>query len=132
MLSAYRGNSAAASPSTSGKAILVSVNLGADTIADGTTFTPNATNTLQEMANTQAIGTLTIAAPSGAAADGMRIIMRIRSTNVQTFSWAAIYRGSTDLALPTSTSGATLYDYLAFMYNAAAIKWDLLGKNFGF
>jgi hypothetical protein len=56
--------------------------------------------------NTQAAGTLTINAPTGTISNGQKIMLRIKSTNVQTFSWNAIFAGSTDSALPTATSGA--------------------------
>ena len=37
------------------------------------------------------------------------------------------FRGSSDLALPSSTTtGKTLY--MLFMYNSTDTKWDMLGK----
>jgi hypothetical protein len=82
--------------------------------------------------NTQALGTLTVNAPTGTLADGQKIVLRLQSTNVQTFSWNAIFVGSTDLALPTASSGASKYDYIGFIYNSTATKWHLLAKTFGF
>lgn len=102
-------------------------------IADGTSVTINADTTdIATQANTQAVGTLTIAAPTGSPVNGQKLIFRLRSTNVQTFSWNAIFAGSTDLALPTASSGSSKYDYLGFIFNSTAGKWQLLAKNFGF
>lgn len=102
-------------------------------IADGTSLTMNADTTdIATQANTQAAGTLTVNAPSGTPANGQKIILRLRSTNVQTFSWNAIFQGSTDLSLPTVSSGATKYDYFGFMYNSTALKWQLVARVMGF
>jgi len=101
-------------------------------LADATTATINADTTdIATQANTQATGTLTIAAPTGTPTNGQKIIFRLQSTNVQTFSWNAIFTGSTDLALPTTSTGTSKYDYVGFMYNSTAAKWQLLAKNFG-
>jgi len=101
-------------------------------IANSTTVTINADTTdVATQANTQATGTLTIAAPTGTPTNGQKIIFRLQSTNVQTFSWNAIFTGSTDLALPTASTGTNKYDYVGFMYNSTAAKWQLLAKNFG-
>jgi hypothetical protein len=56
----------------------------------------------------------------------------LQTTNTQTLSWNAIYQGSTDLALPTSTTGSSKWDYYGFVYNSTATKWQLLAKNAGF
>jgi hypothetical protein len=101
-------------------------------LTDSTTVTINADTTdIATQANTQATGTLTIAAPTGTPTNGQKIIFRLRSTNVQTFSWNAIFTGSTDLALPTASTGTNKYDYVGFIYNSTAAKWQLLAKNFG-
>lgn len=102
-------------------------------IADGTSITMNADTTdIATQANTQAVGTLTINAPTGTPANGQQLMLRLRSTNVQTFSWNSVFAGSSDVPLPTASSGATLYDYMGFQYNSTASKWQLLAKNFGF
>jgi hypothetical protein len=103
------------------------------TIATGTTLSVNADTTDIVMhANTQTTGTLTVAAPSGTPINGQKLMIRMTSTNVQTFSWDAIFIGSTDLALPTASTGGGKVDYLGFMYNSTATKWQLVAKNFGF
>ena len=82
--------------------------------------------------NTQTAGTLTIAAPTGTLYQGQKLTFRLQSTNIQTFSWNAVFDGSTDLNLPTTSSGSNKYDYMGFIYNLTSGKWDMLSKNFGF
>lgn len=102
-------------------------------IADGTSITINADTTdIATQANTQSAGTLTIAAPTGTPVNGQKLILRLLSSNIQTFSWNAIFAGSTDLTLPTASTGSSKYDYMGFIYNSTAVKWQLLAKNFGF
>jgi hypothetical protein len=103
------------------------------TLADSSTVTMNGDTTdIATQTNTQAAGTLTINAVSGTLYNGQKIMFRLQSANVQTFSWNAIYSGSTDMPLPTSSSGSNKYDYMGFIYNSTATKWQLLAKNFGF
>jgi len=102
-------------------------------VADANSITPNAdTSDIVTQANTQAIGTLTMNAPTGSAVNGQGLVIRMSSTAVQTFAWNAIYQGSSDLPLPLTTSGAGKADYLGFIYNSTATKWQVLAKNFGF
>lgn len=102
-------------------------------IADATSITPNIDTTdIGTQANTQAVGNLTVNAPTGTPANGQGLQLRIKSTNVQTFVFNAIYRASTDLPLPVTSTGATKTDYLCFEYNSADTTWDYVGKNFGF
>lgn len=102
-------------------------------VADATSITPNSDTTdICTQPNTQAVGTLTINAPTGTPVSGQGLQIRIKSTNVQTFSFNAIYRASTDLPFPTASTGASKTDYLCFEYNFTDTKWDYVGKNFGF
>jgi hypothetical protein len=102
-------------------------------IADATSITVNADTTdIATQANTQAVGTLTINAPTGTAINGQKFIVRLTSTNVQTFSFNAVFSGSTDLTLPTVSSGGGLTDYLGFIYNSTSAKWQMIAKVFGF
>ena len=102
-------------------------------IADATSITVNADTTdIATQANTQAVGTLTINAPTGTAVNGQKFILRLTSTNVQTFSFNAVFGGSTDLTLPTISSGGGLTDYLGFIYNSTSAKWQMIAKVFGF
>jgi len=105
-------------------------------ITDGTTLPINTDTTdIAYQINTQAAGTLTISV-SGTPVNGQKLIIRIKSTNAQTFafssSWAA---GSTDLTLPTVSSGlagVAKTDYMGFIYNTTETKWHIIAKNFGF
>jgi len=99
--------------------------------ATSVTFDVDTTD-MATQANTQAFGTLTINAPTGTPSNGQRIIFRLRSTNVQAFSWNAVFQGSTDVGLPSSSSGASKYDYMGFIYNSTAAKWQILSRVFGF
>lgn len=102
-------------------------------VADATSITINADTTdMATQANTQALGTLTINAPTGTLVNGQKLMLRLQSTNVQTFSWNAAFAGSTDLTLPTASSGSSKYDYVGFIYNSTATKWQIIAKNFGF
>ena len=102
-------------------------------ITDGTSISINADAAdFFTQANTQAVGTLTINAPTGTPVNAQRLIIRIRSTNVQTLSWNAIFDDSDELFLPSATSGATKYDYFGFFYNSTASKWQLVSKLMGF
>jgi hypothetical protein len=100
---------------------------------DATSITINANTTdMATMANTQSAGTFTVNAPTGTLLNGQKLLFRMTSTNVQTFSWNAVFRGSTDLPLPTASSGSGKEDYLGFIYDSTSSKWDLIAKNFGF
>lgn len=102
-------------------------------IPDATSITIDADTTdMATQANTQAVGTLTINAPTGTPANGQKIILRLRSSNIQTFSWNAIFQGSVDAGLPTTSTGSSKYDYMGFIYNSTATKWQMVAKNFGF
>lgn len=101
-------------------------------LADGTAITPTGDTADENIhTNTQVAGTLTVNAPSGTPVDGQKLILRIKSTNAQTYAWNAIYRGSTDIALPTASTAAKT-DYLGFIYNSADSKWDLVALVKGF
>ena len=103
------------------------------TITDGTSVTMNGDTTdIAVQTNTQSAGTLTINAITGTLINGQKIIFRLKSSSIQTFSWNAVFSGSTDLALPTSSTGSDKYDYMGFIYNSDAAKWQIIAKNFGF
>lgn len=101
-------------------------------LADGTTITPNCEAARQCIhANTQTAGTLTIANPTGTPVDGQQLILRIKSTNAQTYSFGTSYRGGTT-ALPSGHTGSSKTDYLGFIYNSADSKWDYVALSAGF
>ena len=93
-------------------------------IADATSVTiAGDTTDVATQLNTQAVGTLTINAPTGTPFDGQKILFRIKSTNIQTYSWNAIFSGGSTIALPTASTGGGKYDYIGLMYNSALSKW---------
>jgi hypothetical protein len=103
------------------------------TIADGNSVTINGANTdIATQNNTQVTGVLALNSPSGTSFDGQKLIFRLQSANVQTFNWDTVFVGSTDLSLPALSTGNNKYDYVGFIYNSTATKWQLLAKNFGF
>ena len=103
------------------------------TVASGVSITPNAdTSSVVTQLNTATAGTLTINAPTGTPIDCQCLTLRVKSTNIQTLSWNAVYEGSTDQALPSATSGSGKYDYAEFIYNSDVSKWHLINKKFGF
>jgi hypothetical protein len=82
--------------------------------------------------NIQVAGTLTINAPSGTPVSEQRIEILLKSTNIQTLAWDAVFQGSSDLSLPTASTGTDKYDRLGFSWNEDAGKWQLIAKVFGF
>ena len=102
------------------------------TVSSASSVTMNANTSDMVTQNNTGSGTLTINAPTGTPSDGQKIMFRLKSTNVLTFSFNAIFQGSTDLPLPTSSSGSNKYDYLGFIYNSDATKWQYIAKIFGF
>jgi hypothetical protein len=102
-------------------------------LIDSTSITINADITdIAVQTNTQNVGILTINAPTGNLVNGQKLMLRLQSTNVQTFSWSSVFAGSSDLPLPSESSGASKYDYVGFVYNSLALKWQIIAKNFGF
>jgi hypothetical protein len=103
------------------------------TITNGTSITVNADITdIAYQANTQAAGNLNINAPTGTPVNGQKFIIKLKSTNQQTFVFNAAFAGSNDLGLPSLSTGSDKYDYMGFIYNSASSKWELIAKNFGF
>lgn len=95
------------------------------TTADSATPTPNADT--DDMYTVTALAqAATFGAPTGTPTNGQTLVIRILDNGTaRALSWNAIYRASSDLPLPTTTVlSKTLY--CGFMYNSAAVKWDLL------
>lgn len=70
--------------------------------------------------------------PSGTPANFQRYVLRITSSSARSLTWGTQFRGSTDLALPASTTGSSKTDYFFFQWNASDATWDLISKTFGF
>jgi hypothetical protein len=101
-------------------------------MGDATSFTPDSDSyDISSQTNTQALGTLTANAPTGTPTDGQSLMIRIKSTNVQTFSWNAAYSGGSN-GLPTATTGGSTVDMYAFMYSTLTTTWLYTGGVGGF
>lgn len=101
----------------------ITVRIGTET--SSSTSTPTA-DTVDQWNVTALAAADAFAAPSGTPTDGQKLIIRIKDNGTaRALSWNAIYRASSDLALPTTTViNKTLY--LGFIYNSADAKWDLV------
>ena len=99
--------------------------------ANNVTLNADTTDTAT-LAYTGAAGGFGMNAPTGTPSNGQKILFRLTTTNAMTFAWNAIFLGSVDLSLPTSSTGSSKSDYLGFIYNSTTSKWHLLSKNFGF
>jgi hypothetical protein len=99
------------------------------TIADATSITVNADTTDEAtQSNTQAIGTLTMNAPTGTPVNGQKLLLRISSVNAQTFSWNAIFIPSSIASLPIATGTGDI-DFFGFIYNSVSSKWECISNN---
>lgn len=106
--------------------------VGALNFASGIAITPNCLYGQNYSVNTATGGTFTVNAPTGTPVEGQRLTLRLKCTNSQTYSWNAIYRGSTSAALPATSTGSGLNDYLGFIYNSTDTKWDFVSTVTGF
>jgi hypothetical protein len=70
----------------------------------------------------------TFNAPSGTPLDGNSLVLKIKASGLIQLAWNAIYRGGTDISLPTVAYKTMV---LHFMYNTADTKWDLVGITNG-
>jgi hypothetical protein len=96
-------------------------------IADSATPTPNS-DTTDIYLVTALAQTATFGAPTGTPTEGQQLIIRIKdNATARSLAWNAIYRASSDLALPTTTIVSKTV-YLGFMYNSTDSKWDLLSR----
>ncbi len=106
------------------------INAKADPPASGSTtsaatITPPGGSVWNQYFVTAQAAAATIAAPSGTAANGNRLILRIKDNGTaRALTWNAIYRGVVDALPATTTTGKTLY--CGFIYNSADSKWDMI------
>jgi hypothetical protein len=64
--------------------------------------------------------------PTGTPTQGQKLVIRIKdNASARALAWNAIYRASSDLALPTTTIISKTM-YLGFIYNDTDSKWDLI------
>lgn len=96
------------------------------------TLTPNV-DTTDLITVLAATAGFSVANPTGTPADGQRLVLRFKDNGTaRAITWSGTqYRASSDDPFPTTTVlSKTLY--LAFMYNAADTKWDLVGQRGNF
>lgn len=106
------------------------VTSGVAALTDGATINTNAA-----LGNTFTItiaGNRTMAAPTNAVS-GQKILYRITQdgTGSRTITWDAAFRFAGATA-PTLTTTAAKTDYIGFIYNAAASKWDCVAERLNF
>lgn len=100
-------------------------------LSDAATITPNADTT--DMATVAALGqNVTLANPTGTPLDGQKLVVRITTSSIRTIAFGNQFRGGVTLALPSATTGSAKTDYLTFVWNAAASKWDIFQSLLGF
>lgn len=123
----YNGSFYATSITASVKPRVVAVT-GTSSIAIDADATDIATHS-----NTQSAGAGLSITVTGTPTDGQKLILRLLSVNsLSPISWDTMFAGSADLSLPTVSTGSNKYDYMGFIYNSSASKWQILAKNFGF
>lgn len=94
------------------------------TITSAASVTPTGNALENEVFITALLEDASFNAPSGTVINGNTLLFRIYSASAQTLTWDAIYYGFNE-ALPTTTiAGKEMY--LAFIYNAQSVKWDLV------
>lgn len=110
----------------------LSLFVGTNSLSSGTSITPSCAAEDNFGSNTATGGTFTVNAPTGCtAAEGQILIIHIKFTNVQTYSWNAAFVGGTN-ALPTTSTGSSKGDWAAFRYDSINSKWDYLAVAPGF
>jgi hypothetical protein len=100
------------------------------TLTDAATVTPNADTTDMGILTTLSQATL-FANPTGTPTDGQRLTIRIKSTTARALTYGTEYRGGT-MPCPSTTSGASLTDYIGLIRNTADTKWDCVSFASGY
>ena len=101
------------------------------TYADSATITPDANTSdicvITALSQTSAIANPVVATPY----DGQLLQIRITSTLSRAISFGTAYQTASSLGLPSNTTGGSKEDYIAFRYNLADLKYDLIGTTIG-
>lgn len=101
------------------------------TIASSSTPTPDI-DASDVFTVTALAANATFAAPTGTPVNGQQLLIRILDNGTaRTLAWNAVYRASTDFALPTTTVLSKTM-YLQFIYNSASSTYDAVGYTNGF
>lgn len=74
----------------------------------------------------------TIANPTGTPTNFQQYTLKIKSSAARNLTFGSQYRGGNDIALPTTTTGASKTDYYGFQWNADDSKWDLIAIARGY
>lgn len=102
------------------------------TASDATSITPNSDSAdITYQLNTQSTGTLTINADVGVPTNGQIWILKLKATNVQTYSWNSQYVSGTDVTLPTVSTAAKI-DNILFIYDTVNSKWECAAVSRGY
>jgi len=95
------------------------------TVASSATPTP-AGDTTDLYTITALAEAATFGAPTGTPTEGQKLMIRIKDNGTaRVLGWNAIYRASSDLALPTTTILSKTM-YVGFVYNNTDSKFDLV------
>ena len=117
----------AAAATLTNKDLTSTTNTFASVITTASSATPTPTGDAREneLYVTALAATAAVAAPTGTASNGNKLIIRIKDNGTaRTLSWNAIYR-AIGVTLPTTTT-ATKTMYIAAKYNSTDSKWDVL------
>lgn len=100
-------------------------------LTDGATIATNAA--LGNVFTVTLGGNRTLSNPTNPTS-GQKIVYRVTQdgTGSRTLSFGTAFRFSTDVPSPTLSTAAGATDYLGFIYNAAASKWDCLAVSRGY
>lgn len=100
-------------------------------LTDASTITLNTgTTDIGELSSLSQ--TSNFANPTGTPHDGQNIIVEILSSASQTLTWGSAFEGSSDIALPTSTSGSSYVDIIGFKYLGLKSKWGIFALSRGY
>lgn len=75
----------------------------------------------------------TMSAPTNPS-PGQKLVYRITQdgTGSRTITWDAVFRFCTSIASPTLSTAAGKTDYVEFIYNVVASKWDVADVRLGY
>jgi hypothetical protein len=121
--------------SPTGAETLTNKNIQSRVVASTTNTTPvviNADTTDMATLVYTSAGTVVINAPTGTPVNGQKLLFRMQATSANSLTWNAIFAGAATLTLPTAATGTSKYDYMGFIYNSTASKWQLVAKVQGF
>jgi hypothetical protein len=117
----------AATATLTNKILNSTTNTFASVVSEASSATPTPTGDSREneLYETALAANATIAAPTGTATNGNKLIIRIKDNGTaRTLAWNAIYRGIGVTLPATTVISKTLY--LGARYNSTDTKWDVI------